>query len=251
MAGVGELVATGKMRFRADSPCRGPLASLKPSVFWKDERGSLGLRMHYGEGEIIALADIYPLTNTGVSLADNGLLSANIVRRSTEQYPGQVAFDEYHLGFPQQESSPLAMAQLILAGNWRWPVVQILFVATLALAAGAVRFGCPRGVTHKPRRHRREFAEAAGRLLDEAGATAVAAETLFRYYRGQICRLSHIEPEADDHRLASAVRNSSELDVAGILQEARAATKVPVSRQRLLAISKELYHIVETLAHGT
>jgi hypothetical protein len=88
-------------------------------------------------------------------------------------------------------------------------------------------------------------------LLDEGRATTVAAETLRRHYRGQLCRLALLEPEADDQRLASAIRSRWGLEIAGVLEEARNAVAVPVSRQKLLTISKGLYHIVEALAHGT
>jgi hypothetical protein len=251
VAGVRELTADGNVRFRAASPCGGPFEDQKPRVFWKDRRGALGLRVNFGKGEVIALADAYPFSNFGLGRADNGLLLGNIVQQLSQRYPGRIAFDEYHLGFPQRDWTPLAIVELMLAGNWRWAVIQVLVVGLLALAAGAVRFGSPQGVTRKPRRQHREFAEAAGRLLDEGRATALAAETLGRHYRGRLCRLAFLEPEADDQRLASAVRSRSGLEIAGVLEEARNAAAVPVSRQKLLTISKELYHIVEALAHGT
>ncbi len=251
MAGIRKLTAGGNLRFSADEPLAGPLAELKPHVFWKDERGPLGLRAEFGNGEIIALANVYPLTNAGLGRGDNGLLVANIARQLSEQYPGQIAFDEYHLGFPQHDWSSLAMVELMLAGNWRWAVVQGLLVGLLALAAGAVRFGSAQDPALEPRRQHREFAEAAGRLLDEAGGTALVAETLYRHYRGQLCRLAHLEPEADDHRLASAVRSRSGLEIAGVLGDARTAAAARVSRQKLLTISRELHHIVEAISHGT
>ena len=144
---------------------------MAPHAFWKDKAGIVGLRVEFGEGTIVALADPYPLTNLGISDADNGLLLANLARDLSARYPGQIAFDEFHLGFPQHDCSSVAMAKLMLAGPWRWAVAQAVVVAVLALWAGAVRFGSPRDVTLRRRRQHREFAEAAGRLLNEAGAT--------------------------------------------------------------------------------
>lgn len=251
MKGVGHLTVGSNLRFSSDEPCDGPLAKLKPHVFWRDKLGVLGFRVELGEGEIIALADTYALSNLGLSEADNGLLLGNLARRLSDRYPGEIAFDEYHLGFRQQKWSSLAMVELMLAGNWRWAAVQAILVGLLALGAGSVRFGSPKDVIRRPRRQHREFAEAAGRLLDEAGATALAAETLLRHYRGQLCRLMHLEPEADDSRLAAAVRSRSGQEIAALLEEARVAATVPVGRKKLLAISQELYHTVETIAHGT
>lgn len=118
------------------------------------------------------------------------------------------------------------------------------------LWAGAVRFGSPRDVTLRRRRQHREFAEAAGRLLNEAGATRVAAETLYRHYRDRLCRLLELRPEADDGRLAQAVRERSGQDVAALLQQALGATAAAVGRQKLLTLTRQLHHLVETLDHG-
>ena len=165
------------------------MAKAEAHAFWKDEQGIIGLRAEFGKGTIIALADSFPLSNLGISEADNGLLLANVARELSDRYPGQVAFDEYHLGFPERDWSSLAMVKLLLAGPWRWAIGQAILVGLLGLYAGAVRFGSPQDVTRKPRRQHREFAESAGRLLDESGATALAAETLYRHYRDRLCRL--------------------------------------------------------------
>jgi hypothetical protein len=251
LEGIGELVAAGRWRFRPKSPLAGPLKELSPHVFWRDEQGIVGLRVKFGRGTIIALADPYPLSNLGLSDGDNGLLLGNLARELSRHYPGQIAFDEFHLGFPQQDSSPVAIAKLMLVGPWRWAVGQAIFVGILALWAGAVRFGSPRDVMPRRRRQHREFAEAAGRLLDEAGATALAAETLYHYYRGRLCRLMELGPEADDGRLGQAVREQSGYEIAALLQDARSAASAPVGRQKLLTLTRKLHCLVEALDHGT
>jgi hypothetical protein len=250
MAGIGELATDGCERFNPESPLAGLLEKMKPHAFWKDEAGIVGLWATLGEGTIVALADTYPLSNRGLSDADNGLLMANLARQLSSRYGGQITFDEFHLGFPEQDYSAVAMAKLVLVGPWRWAVVQAIFVGLLALWGGAVRFGSPRDVTLRQRRRHREFAEAAGRLLNEAGATGVAAETLSRHYRERLCRLLELGPEAEDGRIAQAVRERSGQDVAALLQQARGATSAKVGRQKLLALTRQLHHLVETLDHG-
>jgi hypothetical protein len=250
LAGIRQLTTGRGRRFSRDGPLSGPLAGLHASAFWKDKLGIVGLRVKFGEGTVIALADAHPLSNVGISEADNGLLLGNVVRELSEHYPGCVAFDEYHLGFPQRDWSPVAMAKLIVTGQWRWAVGQALVAGLLALYAAAVRFGRPRDVARAPRRQHREFAEAAGRLLDEAGAASLAAETLYRYYRDRLCRLVHLEPEADDRRLSQAVRDRSGQELGAILQQARGAASGPVSRQGLLTLTQKLHLVVEALDHG-
>ncbi len=249
-AGIRELVAGSDYRFRK-APLQGPLAKRPAKTFWSDELGIVGVRVDVGQGTIVALADPYPLTNIGIGEADNGLLLGNMVRELSEQYPGEVAFDEYHLGFGERDWSAVAMAKLMLIGPWRWAVSQAVLVGLLALYGAAVRFGSPQDVVYKPRRQHREFAEAAGRLLNEAGATSLAAATLYRHYRDRLCRLVHLEPEVDDARLARAVRDRSGHEIDDLLQQAQGAVSGRVGRQELFTMTQKLHRVVEALDHGT
>jgi hypothetical protein len=250
-AGIRDLTTDSSRRFDATSPLKGPLANMPTDAFWRDKRGTVGLRVQVGDGTIVALADTYPLTNLGIGDADNGLLLGNIVRELFRRSPGKIAFDEYHLGFAQRDWSALAMTKLMLTGPWQWAVMQAALVGILALYAGAVRFGSPRDITRKPRRQPREFAEAAGRLLDEAGATSLAVETLGRYYRERICRALHVEPEADDTRLLQAVRDRSGAEIATVFHQAQIAMSRAVRRQDLLTLAQKLHRVTETLDHGS
>jgi hypothetical protein len=251
IAGIGSLVAGDKRRFNGSSPLAGSMKKMPAKVFWKDKLGTVALRTQCGEGTIVALADTYPLSNLGIGEADNGLLLGNMVREMSARYPGGVAFDEYHLGFPLRDWSSVAIAKLTFAGQWRWAVAQAALVGILAMYAGAVRFGSPRDVVHRQRRQRREFAEAAGRLLDEAKATSLAAETLYGYYRGRLCRLTHLESDTDDGRLSQAVHKRSGREITALLRRATGAAALRPSRQELLETVKEFHRVVETLDHGT
>jgi hypothetical protein len=248
-AGIHELTAGSGRRF-AKSPLRGPLAKMPMQAFWTDEQGAIGLRVNLGDGTIIALADSYPLSNLGIGEADNGLLLGNMARELSRISPGMIAFDEYHLGMQQRDWSPVAMVKLMLSGPWQWAVAQAIVVGALALYAGAVRFGSPREATNKPRRQRREFAEAAGRLFDEAGATSLAAETLYRHYRDRLCRALQLEPDADNARLSRMVHDRSGQDIATFLERAQRAASKPIRRQDLLTITQTLHRAVEGLDHG-
>jgi len=249
-AGIRRLTTGGDCRF-AKSPLKGPLAKLPAKAFWKDKLGTIGLRVKLGDGAIIALADAYPLTNLGIGDADNGLLLGNIVRELSHLSPGEISFDEYHHGFAGRDWSALAMTKLMLAGPWRWAAAQAVLVGMLALYAGAVRFGSPRDVARKPRRQQREFAEAAGRLLDEAGAISLAIETLNRYYRDRLCRALHLEPETDNARLRQAVRDRAGEDTAALFEQAQGTQSRAVGRQQMLTIAQKLHRVAETLDHGS
>ncbi len=134
-AGIRHLTNDGDARF-APSPLRGPLAGAVPEVFWRDRQGPMGLRVSFGDGVIVALANAYPLSNRGLGQLDNGLLLGNIARELSRFSPGKIAFDEYHLGFPERDYSSVAMVKLMLAGPWRWAVAQAVLVLALALSGG-------------------------------------------------------------------------------------------------------------------
>ena len=250
-AGIDELVGAAGSRFNRKSPLRGPLTRMSAETFWKDKLGTVGLRVKCGEGTIVALADPYPLSNLGIRDGDNGLLLANLARVLSDRSPGKIAFDEYHLGFPQRDLPPVAIAKLTLTGPWRWVVGQAVLLGIVALAGRCVRFGSPRDVAVKPRRQHREFAEAAGRLLYDARAVTVVAETLERHYRDRLCRLLHLEPLADDQRLGQAVRDRTGLEIGVAFEQVHNARSAPISRKRLLTLAQELQRVVERLDHGT
>jgi hypothetical protein len=245
--GIAELTAGGKMRFAEGESVQGDLANAPVREFWKDAGGIVALRIEYGSGEIVALADPYPLTNLGIGEADNALFLANLARTLAGPEQGVIAFDEYHLGFPQRDYSWVAMAKLMLSGNWRWAVLQGALVGALALWAAGVRFGSPRDVQQRRRRQHQEFADAAGRLLFESGAVAIAHQTLFHHYRNRLCRLVRRGPETADAQLAEAVREAGGGEIGSVLQAGAGHDRQPVSQHELLAMCRTLHRAVEAL----
>ena len=250
IAGIEQLAVPEGRRFDAKSPCRGFLEDASARVFWKDQQGTIGLEVEFGDGAVIALADEYPLTNLGIGTGDNGLLLANVVRELSARYPGKVAFDEFHLGFAEHDISPVAIVKLMVSGSWRWAAIQAALVGALAMFARAVRFGSPQDVIRKPRRQHREFAEAAGRLFDEAGRTSLAAETLYGYYRQRICKLLFFDRQVEDRQLGEAVQRRAGPLAAAELRQAQVALRGPLSRQKLLAVAQKRHRVAEALDHG-
>ena len=134
--------------------------------------GIVGLRAEFGDGTIVALADTYPLSNLGISEADNGLLLANMVRELSEQLSGT--------GCLRRIPSRLSAARLVVAGDGETGAGRRLALgggpggcwwASWRCTPGPCASAARRMSRRTPRRQHREFAEAAGRLLNEAGAT--------------------------------------------------------------------------------
>jgi hypothetical protein len=250
--GLRELATPKGRRFADKAPYRGySRDTAEARVFWKDQWGAIGLEAASGDGTIVALADEYPFTNVGLSEGDNGLLLANIARELAHRYPGEIAFDEYHLGMAERDVSEVAIAKLVFSGPWRWAAAQAALVGALALLAQAVRFGRPQDVVRKARRQHREFAEAAGRLLEEAGAASLAAATLYRYYRQRLCKLLCCEEQIDDRQLCEAVQRRAGPGASARLRQAQQSMHGPIGRQELLALAQDLHHIAEAIDHGT
>ena len=240
--GLNQLATPRDRRFAGKKPFRGYAENGSAGkVFWKDEWGAIGVEARSGDGTIVALADEYPFTNVGVSEGDNGLLLANVARDLSAKYPGDIAFDEYHLGMAERDVSEVAIAKLMLAGPWRWAVLQAALVGVLALFAQVVRFGKPKDVVRRLRRQHREFAEAAGRLFEEAGASSLAAETLYRYYRDRLCKRLFFDSQVEDGQLCDAVERRAGPAAAAALRSAQAAMQGPIGRQKLLELTHELH----------
>jgi hypothetical protein len=250
--GLAQLTAPRDRRFKSKLPFHGDSEeSARGTAFWNDEWGAIGVEAKSGDGTIVALADEYPFTNVGVSEGDNALLLANVARVLLAKYPGDIAFDEYHLGMAERDVSEVAIAKLMLAGPWRWAVMQAALVGALALFAQAVRFGKPRDVVRRLRRQHREFAEAAGRLIEEAGASSLAAETLYRYYRDRLCKRLLLDTQIEDAQLCEAVERRTGADAIAALRKAQATMQGPIGRQKLLDLTRELHSVAERIERGT
>jgi hypothetical protein len=128
--------------------------------------------------------------------------------------------------------------------------MQAALVGVLALFARAVRFGKPRDVVRKLRRQHREFAEAAGRLFEEAGASSLAATTLYRYYRERLCKRLFVDTQIEQAQLCEAVERRAGADAAATLRHAQETLQGPISRQKLLELTHELHRVAEALEHG-
>lgn len=251
--GVTELLTRPRVRFEtADlANADGPLMDHEPDavVWWQDDQGAASFEIPVGRGSIIVLGDLYPLSNIGLKQADNPLLLANLGWHLTGgDGAGTIAFDEYHLGYAQSDTTGAAIAKLLLQEGRGWGVAHAGLVVLLALWVSALRFGKPRDVEQRERRRHSEFAHAAGVLLDRAGAIEIAWTTLLEHYRGRLCKLTHLDPKCDDRELADEIKRRTKLDVEWAL------SRIPPAggggRTLLMRTAQTLHRAVEALTHG-
>ena len=247
--GIAELTVAGDARLEAAIvDANGPLADCQVTPLWGDDDGLIAARVVYGQGEMIVLADVHALCNRGLREADNALWLANLTRQlAGANRDGTLLFDEYHAGFPHQEPSWSAIARLMLAEGWGSSVAQATLVAILALIAGSLRFGRPRGLEPARRRRHGEFLAAAGRLLHAARATDLAAETLRPHYHNRLCRALGLPQNASEEALnaALAARGCVQL---GDAFAAGSARRLNVGK--LLAACRQMEKLLERFEHG-
>ncbi|HVU01704.1 MAG TPA: DUF4350 domain-containing protein [Polyangiaceae bacterium] len=166
LAGIRTLDAGPRVRQTLVGAAYGAVTTTGVSRFWRDSRGTLGLRIDHGRGTIFVFSTAYPFTNEGLGKADDALLLDALAR--TGSGPGRVAFDEFHQGFGESDASPVAMAKLALSPRFRAAMVDLFLVLGAAAALGFVRFGSPIPRAEPRRRRHADFARAAGDLFRAA-----------------------------------------------------------------------------------
>ena len=252
-AGVRELVCRGEFRFPFTGSLKGPLVGSPLDEIWKDDYGLVAMRVHYGDGRIIALADTHWLSNRGIDDVDNGLFWANIARECAGgRRSATIAFDEIHHGFAMRDDAWLAILKLMLAEHWGWGLIQAGLVVVLALFASGVRFGKPRDLVLPQRRFHGEFAEAAGRTLHDAGANNLAYRTLYHHYRTHLCRIVRLDSQCDDDTLSRAVAAARGLQIRPLLDESdRKVASGRASRLDVLQLATQFHQVQQELEHAT
>lgn len=212
LEGVGQLAFKGPRRLESKAPFAESLHVDDVRTLAQDADGGLLAAGTLGEGQIVVLADPYPMTNEGLRDPDNDLLLANLASWLAAD-EGSIGFDEYHHGFVAREMSPVAILRLLLSGPWALAVAQAALAGMLALWAAGARFGKPRDLVRGSRRRQREFAQAAGGLLAEARATRFLYETLARSYRERMCRTLKLPVDIEDRELVRALRRAADISI--------------------------------------
>lgn len=258
-AGLNVISTRPKARLDAQTPLAGPLMDDDYTVFWSDGDGLAGAVIEHGQGRIFFLGDSYPLSNIGLSQDDNALLAANLAAGLTgNPGGGEIAFDEFHLGYPHRDVSGVAIVKLALGGPWGWAIIQLLAAGSLWLLADMVRFGRPRPMPLPPRRRHGEYIRAAARLLDISNATSMAWGQIAAHYRPLLCRWTNMNADIEDQALAAEVKRRTGVDILpGLLAApARGRTDATMGtgqpgKDQLVQWTGRMQRALEMLQHGT
>jgi hypothetical protein len=167
-----------------------------------------------GKGLYVAVNDVFPATNLGVTQGDNARFMLNIPRLGPAG--GTVWFDEHHkrsvdrgfITYVRERALLPALVYgllLLLLGCWRF----------------GVRFGAPDPLTPDRRRDSGEYIKAAAALYQNAGMSRDAAATIFADFR---------------RRMSGALRMDklTDLDEVGRRYEMRTGRPAIEARQCLI-----------------
>lgn len=97
----------------------------------------VAITIEVGEGQILALADPWAISNEALRKGDNALY---LIRQTESWRQGRVAFDEYHHGFGEPASLFVTMGRF-LSSPWGWPFAQLAVAGLLYVLLCRRRLG--------------------------------------------------------------------------------------------------------------
>lgn len=199
------------------------------------DRVVLGSRP-YGQGQVIVLTALRPLSNEGLAEPESAALALNLVGRIP---PGaRVAFDEYHHGFVR--GSTRGLWQLLLANYWGWAVIYAVALSYLYLWLRGRRFGPPLGATTAARRSVSEYVASLGALYRRAGQRGYVADRLADQLKRDLATGLGLNARLPDEAFAQAVADRRATTPAALADAfARLRAGGRLAERDLLALVRE------------
>lgn len=158
-----------------------------PVVHLRAAEKNVVVDVPYGAGRIVFVTDPYIAANSGISLADNLLVAAQIVGNPE----GIIAFDEYHNGYGLNENRLLEF----FAGTPVIPMtLQLAFVVLLVFFSQGRRFARAVPETEPDRLSKLEYVAAMAELQQRTKGYDLALENIFGDFRRRVSRLVGIDP---------------------------------------------------------
>lgn len=164
----------------------------------------------FGGGKIVFVSDPYLVSNAGIALADNAILSTNLVKTQS----GSIAFDEYHQGYSNDSNRFLQF----FAGT---PVVAIflqgLTLVGLVFYSKSRRFARPLPAPEPDRLTKLEYVTAMAELQQRTRAWDLAMENIYTDFRRRSARLLGVDVgDATSDVLAKRISERADLDPASM-----------------------------------
>jgi hypothetical protein len=201
---------------------------MRPEVYWKPTAAQITLygkadeeavvSWHIGKGEVIWWAGATPLTNAGISRADN----LNLFLNSLGARPF-IYWDEYFHGQRASLASYVENTPVI------WACAQLLIAACAILFTFSRRSGPVVPPRTPSRLSPLEFVDTMGDLYRHAGASSIPVDVSRRHLRLELARRLGLPSQTSDPDLAGAAAERLGFDGAALneaLHQAAAASAI-------------------------
>ncbi|HUW35149.1 MAG TPA: DUF4350 domain-containing protein [Planctomycetota bacterium] len=196
-----------------------------------DSAGCRVARRGVGRGSVILLADGSFLSNRAIGREDNAVLAMNLLEAAQAQAgPGDVVFDEYHLGFGSHPGAWGTMLGLLTRTSPGWAVLSLTAAGLLAVVCKGRQFGSRITPERRRRRSKLEFVHAVGATCRTAGAHRLAFGVIFKWFRRRVAaRLGLLPSAADDAIAARLARHTGKpgYRYTGVFRRCREALAAP------------------------
>jgi hypothetical protein len=213
---------------------RHALQAVRGLPLWHQEERTAALLLRYGRGRVILIADPSFLTKRRLHRgADNLVFLVNVAALHARD--GLIYFDEYHHGI---RSSGGFWGYLEHHGQ-RIALVPVLLAVLVGVWAVALRLGPARPTPPRSRADAVDYASAAARIYQRAGARRLVARTAARAFLRAVAQHLRIRPGAlpaemlavwrERHPKASAAR------LEALLRGANELRKSDLPDRQLLA----------------
>lgn len=184
-----------------------------------------------GRGLYVAVNDVFPAGNLGLTMADNARFMLNVARLAPPG--GSIWFDEFHKREVERTMVGYLRERALIPA-----FLYALLLAALVFWRTGARFGAPQPLIADRRRDSGEYVRAVAALYQNAGMTRDALSTIYADFR---------------RRLTGALRMDglTNLDEVGRRYEARTGRPAIEARQILIeteaALAREKLDLSETL----
>jgi len=201
-----------------------PEITLSPQAYWRPDGGAVGLygeagrpvvvEFKLGEGKVIWLADVTPLTNAG--LKESGNLEFLLAAIGGPDQT-QVLWDEYIHGYEGSAAAVTQSKRMIM-----WFGLQLAVFAAAIFLAYSRRSGPIWIPQAEVRLSPLEFVRTLGSLYEHADASGVAVDIAYQRFRYLLTRRLGVPVNTSVNDLSRAVRERGalgEADLAHTLSE--------------------------------
>jgi hypothetical protein len=228
--GIDEIQLAPQIYFRSDGEDEAP---------FKNGDEIPVARFHYGKGEVVWWSTAQPLTNAGISRADNFQLLLNSVGAPAGR---RILWDEY---FHQGGET---LVDSLINSPLRWGLIESAFIAMLVCFSWSRRFGPTRMAALPSRLMPMEFVETLAELYKNSGAGSVALEVVYRRFRSRAQQRLSIHRDYDIQTTAGMIaRRSPNTDAATVtklLQEIEGSMgEVLLSPKRTTELIQQLHSL--------